>query len=87
MEVNMWHWGEHMHWGIFEGEWLMILLWLAVAALLIWGIITISKNTGRSSATLERQKPIDIAKERYAKGEITREEFKQIKQDLQDVSK
>jgi len=37
--------------------------------------------TRRSDSTTKRD-PLDVAKERYAKGEISREEFEQIKRDL-----
>ena len=74
-EDDMLHWGEHLHWGTFGGEWLMILLWISVVALLIWGVITITKSTSRSMTGSEKSQPLDIVKERYAKGEITKEEF------------
>lgn len=36
-----------------------------------------------SNLTARRQDPLDIAKERFAKGEITREQFEEIKKGLQ----
>jgi len=32
--------------------------------------------------TTPKRDPLDVAKERYAKGEISREDFEQIKKDL-----
>ncbi len=34
-----------------------------------------------------KQEPLEIARRRYASGEISRQEFEQIKQDLQDEEK
>jgi putative membrane protein len=65
-------------WWLFN--WLFILLFgTGFIALIIWVITRMGK--GSSSAT-GSSNALDIAKERYAKGEISREEFEQIKKDL-----
>ena len=56
----------------------MVVFWGGLIALIVWGI---KKLTERGNSTPKRR-PLDIAKERYAKGEISREEFEQIKKDL-----
>ena len=61
----------------FGGLW-MVVFWGGLIALIVWGIM---KLTRRGDAT-PKHDPLDVAKERYAKGEITREEFEQIKKDL-----
>ena len=53
-----------------------------IIALVIWGITRFTKHD-RSTT---RQSPMDIAKERYAKGEITKEQFEQIRKDLSQMS-
>jgi len=51
--------------------------------LAIWGIIRLTRHGGCcSTAITTGHTPLDIAKERYAKGEITKEQFEQIKKDL-----
>ena len=76
----MWYWHQGMGWWmIFGGLW-MLLFWGAIIWLVIWGISRLTEHRG--PATLEKRTPLDIAKERYAKGEISKEEFEQIKKDL-----
>ena len=78
----MWFWNEGMGWWMmFGGVW-MILFLGGIIALIVWGVkkATEGKDAGFSGS--QRHNPLDIAKERYAKGEISREEFEQIKKDL-----
>ncbi len=42
----------------------------------------LEKITGELGAPVAPESPLDILKERYAKGEITKEEFKKMKEDL-----
>lgn len=78
----MWFWHEGMGWWmIFGGIW-MLVFWGGLIALVIWGISKLTGRGGSGSGTTQRRDPLDIAKERYAKGEIPREEFEQIKKDL-----
>ena len=62
---------------MFFGGW--ILVWVIIIGLIVWGVIALSR---RSSSGYRKQDPLDIARERYAKGEITKEQFEQIKRDL-----
>lgn len=62
-------------WTAFGGLW-MVIFWGGLIALIVWGI---TKVSGRGDS---RNAPLDVAKERYAKGEISREDFEQLKRDL-----
>jgi len=59
----------------------MILFW----GLIIWAIIalvkTVSDNAKKSGGENE-DTPMGILRERYAKGEVTKEQFDQMKKDL-----
>lgn len=69
-----------MHSGL--GPVFMIITW----AFIIWGIISLVKyfsGHSRCEHNKDHDKSINILKERYAKGEITKEEFESIKKDLQ----
>jgi putative membrane protein len=63
---------------------LMALVCVGIIALVVWGITRLVRHGGCCSTvtTSTKQTPIDIARERYAKGEITKEQFEQIKKDL-----
>ncbi|OGO00800.1 MAG: hypothetical protein A2Y90_03765, partial [Chloroflexi bacterium RBG_13_52_12] len=64
-------------WMAFGALW-MVVFWGGLIALIVWGI---RKLTGHSGAS-GRTGPLDIARERYARGEISREQLEQIKKDL-----
>ncbi len=64
-------------WMAFGGVW-MAIFWGGIIDLIVWGV---KKLTERGSST-QKQNPLDIAKECYAKGEISKEEFEQIKKSL-----
>ena len=71
----MWPFGTAMGWWVII--WIVVF-WGGLIALIVWGI---KKLTERGDSTTKRN-PLDIAKERYAKGEISKEEFEQLKKDL-----
>lgn len=69
-----------MNWWMVFGGGFFFLFWLVIILLAIWGWTRLAGDSrGRSST---RQGPLDIAKERYARGEISKEEFEQLKKDL-----
>jgi putative membrane protein len=74
-----WTYGWGMGLGII-GVLFSIVFWVGVIALVVWLITKLVKH--ENSGKIEKQSPIDLAKERYARGEITKEEFEQLKKDL-----
>ncbi len=66
-------------WMFFGGFW-MIVFWGAIVALIVWAVIRLSRREDTSSVS--KVNALDTAKERYAKGEITKAEFDQIKKDI-----
>jgi len=78
----MWYWHEGMGWWMMFGGIFMLLFWGAIIALVVWGISKLRERGGSGTGTTEKRDPLDIAKERYAKGEISHEEFEQIKKNL-----
>ena len=58
----------------------MIVFWGAIIALIVWAVIKLSRREDTTSSS--KVSALDAAKERYAKGEITKAEFDQIKKDI-----
>jgi len=78
----MWHQGEGMGWWmLFGGIW-MLVFWGLIIWFIVWGIQKITGKGKSDTRTPPKRDPLDIAKERYARGEISKEEFDQIKKDL-----
>lgn len=77
---------------VHGNEWgfgvLMMVFWLIVLAVAAFVVLRYLKehnyHASQISQTGEVQKldPLDIVRERYAKGEITKEQFEQLKKDL-----
>jgi putative membrane protein len=70
--------GFYGGWALFGGI-IFVLFWVAVIFLIVWAIRKSGRYTGMDT---QNRTALDIAKERYAKGEITKEQFDQIKKDL-----
>ncbi len=73
-------------WMWIAGGLMMLLFWAVVIALAFFAIRAVIRSGGRSSGTTQsinrNQAPLDILKERYARGEITREEYMNMRSDL-----
>jgi putative membrane protein len=72
----MWHiyrehefWGMHFFWWLF---WIIFLLWIFATP---WDI---------PGQRIKRDTPLVILKKRFAKGEITKEQFEEMKKTLRE---
>ena len=78
--VYEWHWGMHPMWGVLGlGMMLMMLLfWAVLITGTVFGIrwlVAQGRAPGKDTA-------LEILRERYARGEINRDEFEARKRDL-----
>ncbi|MBE0636303.1 SHOCT domain-containing protein [Candidatus Bipolaricaulota bacterium] len=73
----MWH-------GVYGSGWPMVagglVFWASIIFLVVWGIA----HTTRHQDTPQHygKSPIEVLKDRYARGEITKTQFDDIKRDL-----
>lgn len=81
--MNSWHFGTHWGWShMIFGPLIMVLFWVALIVAIIFAVRWIS---GRRSDSSDTQKtPIEILRERYARGEIDKEEFEERKRILSE---
>lgn len=74
----MWCFNEGVGlWSWFGGLW-MVVLGGGLIALIVWGITRVT----RQDRVHVSSNALDTVKERYARGEINKEEFEQIRKDL-----
>ena len=86
-------WGDGPHWG-FMGGWggygwtgafgmfFGLIFLVVVIAAIVWLVRGGWQPGGRDPALDRRSRGLDILEERYAKGEIDRDEYLKKKQDL-----
>jgi putative membrane protein len=67
--------GYNDGWGIF-------MMMFGVLLLIVVVVLVLRLLKHHELSTSHRNSPIDIAKERYAKGEIEKDEFEKLKKDL-----
>jgi putative membrane protein len=59
----------------------MVVFWGGLIALIVWAVSRFTRSENKRGG--KKQDPLDIARERYARGEISKEQSEQIKKDLQ----
>lgn len=78
---NDWTMGWGMGWG---GGWMM-LIWLAILGLIVWGIVALTRNSGRRDRDRGTgPTPREILDRRYAAGEIDETAYEQARRRLDD---
>ncbi|MCX5998711.1 MAG: SHOCT domain-containing protein [Chloroflexi bacterium] len=75
----MWYWHEGIRWWLILAWVLRVVFWGAIVGLIAWLVVAVTRHSASSDG---KDNPLAIVKQRYAKGEINREEFEQIKRDL-----
>lgn len=76
--------GHHMDFDRGGWFWMMIMMIVGVilVALVVYLLVRALSQGQMIYKTADQESPLDIAKRRYAAGEISREDFERIKNDL-----
>jgi putative membrane protein len=69
-------------WGMYGAGWMIfsMIFWLLILGGFVSMVVWLIRRSGTPTGGAET--PLDIVKKRYARGEITRDEFEQMKRDL-----
>ncbi len=60
----------------------MVIFWVAIIVAVFALIRWLAWPTGRPTAPTERDRALQILKERYAKGEISKEDYERMREEL-----
>ena len=73
--TNDYNWGGHAA---------MMILGFVFCVVVVYVVVVLARgaNHGAQTHHSKLSNPLDIAKERYAKGELSKPEFEQVKKDL-----
>lgn len=76
-------WGRGWGWGLGLGRGpgglTMLIFWAGVVAAMVW----LSRGPRLGVGAVSEPSPTDILKQRYAKGELSRDEYEQVRRDLE----
>ena len=82
-------WGDYANWHMGPGMmggwgmgWIMLIFWILVLVGLILIIKWLVQLTSREKKPAQFSSAMDILKQRYARGEISKAEFEAIRNDL-----
>jgi putative membrane protein len=80
---SIWGGGYYMHGMMGYGWWLMPLIPVLFLLLLVLGAYFFLKEFMSEERSVPSQRALELLKERYARGELTREEYLKMKEDLE----
>ncbi len=72
----MWHAHEGMGWWMLIGSVWFVFFW----GLLVWLVLSVVSRSRKAPDTGDT--PLEILKRRYARGEITKEDFDRMRRDV-----
>ena len=78
----MWPYGYGGGWGWMVGGWIMMLVFWALVVIGIVALVRFLNDRGITSWSKAQETPLDILRRRYASGELTKEQFDEMKRNV-----
>jgi len=84
MGPGFYRYGVFPIWGILMALF-MLIFWVAIIAAIVWLVVSLTRQGRLTSPGLGPGRPsaLDILQERYARGEISREQYEQMRRDIE----
>lgn len=80
----MWGWAHGSGWWMLFAGFAGLLFWGSIIALAVWAIRRVTDDRPGDGWYRHHKSPMEFLKERYARGEISKEEYDRIKRDLEN---
>ncbi len=71
-------------WGYNPLGWILSrVFWVLIIGGMVWLVVRLARSVGGTASAARPDSAIEILKARYARGEITKEQFNEMKKDLE----
>ena len=78
----MWPYGSGWGWGWMVGGWIMMVVFWGLVIVGIGALIRGLRDRGPADQTNRHETPVEILRRRYAAGELTKEQFEDMKRNV-----
>jgi putative membrane protein len=78
----MWPYGYGGGWGWMIGGWIMMVVFWGLVIVGIIALVRAASNRGGGAELKDKETPVEILRRRYAAGELTKEQFEEMKRNV-----
>jgi putative membrane protein len=82
VRVMMWPYGYGAGWGWMIGGWIMMIVIWGLVIVGIVALVRAASNRAGGPEPKNKETPVEILRRRYAAGELTKEQFEEMKRDV-----